>query len=97
LSGAGYSKRFIACNTRATNEYKDCYNLAYCCNRFMSPDYISYFQKHGVIVDEDLYALSELLQWVWRSAIREGREINIYIPSQRMRNILVEWLGNENI
>lgn len=97
LSGAGYSKRFIACNTRATNEYKDCNNLAYCCNRFMSPDYINYFQTHGVIVDEDLYALSELLQWIWRSAIRDGKEINIYIPSQRMRNILIEWLENENI
>ena len=97
LQGAGYARRWISCNTRATNQYKDCYNLAYCCNRFMSPDYVLYFQKHGVIVDEELYALSELLQWVWRSRIREGKSINIYIPSQRMRNILIEWLENENI
>ncbi len=97
LSGSGFSKRFIACNTRATNEYKDCFNLAYCCNRYISPDYINYFQTHGVIVDEDLFALSELLQWVWRSAIREGKQINIYIPSQRMRNILIDWLNNANI
>jgi len=97
LSGNGYTRRFISCNTRATNEYKDCFNLAYCCNRYMSPDYIDYFYKNGVIVDEDLFALSELLQWIWRSAIREGKPINIYIPSQRMRNILIDWLDNENL
>lgn len=97
LSGAGYTRRFISLNTRATNEYKDCFNLAYCCNRYISPDYIDYFMIHGVIVNEDLYALSELLQWIWRSAIRENKPINIYIPSSRMRGLLIDWLDNENI
>ena len=97
LSGSGYTRRFIPCNTRATNEYKDCYNLAYCCNRYISPDYVDYFYKHGITVNEDLFALSELLQWMWRSAIREGKPINIYIPSKRMRKLLVDWLNNENI
>jgi len=41
--------------------------------------------------------LSELIQWVWRSAIRDGNSINIYIPSSRMRNLFIEWLNNENI
>lgn len=97
LAGGGYAKRFIPCNTRATNEYMDCTNLAYCCNRFMSPDYIEYFNSHGVLIDNDLYALSELLQWMWRSAIRQGKLINIYIPSARMRELLVDWLNNESI
>ena len=47
----------------------------------------------GVSVDEDTWALSELIQWVFRSAIRENKEINVYIPSERMRNLLVEWLN----
>ena len=97
IKGSGYARRFISCNTRATNEYKDCFNLAYCCNRYISPDYVNYFMKNGINVDEDLFALSELLQWIWRSAIREGNPINIYIPSQRMRNLLIDWLDNENI
>lgn len=97
LSGLGYAKRFISCNTKATNDYKDCINLAYCCNRYISPDYTNYFFSFGVKLDEDLYALSELLQWIWRSAIREGGTINIYIPSSRMRNLLIKWLGDENI
>ena len=87
----------LPCNTRATNEYKNCFNLAYCCNRYISPDYINYFQTHNVNVDENLFALSELLQWIWRSAIREGKSINLYIPSSRMRNLLTNWLNNENI
>lgn len=97
LYGSGYSRKFISLNTRATNEYKDCYNLAYCCNRYISPDYIDYFRIHGVDVDEDLYALSEMIQWIWRSAIRDGKPINIYIPSSRMRKLLTDWLNNENI
>jgi hypothetical protein len=97
LNGKGYTRRFISCNTRATNEYKDCTNLAYCCNRFMSPDYTDYFYQHGVLVNEDLFALSELLQWIWRSAIREDKPINIYIPSSRMRSLLIDWLNDGNI
>ena len=97
LRAKGYSRRFIPLNIKATNEYKDCFNLAYCCNRFLSPDEIDYFRIHGVEVNEDLFALSELLQWIWRSAIREGNPINIYIPSSRMRTLLINWLNNENI
>ena len=97
LSAKGYTRRFISLNTRATNEYKDCTNLAYCCNRYISPDYIEYFRLNNVSINEDLFALSELLQWIWRSAIREGKPINLYIPSSRMRKILMDWLNNGDI
>lgn len=97
LNGKGYTRRFISLNTRATNKYKDCYNLAYCCNRYMSPDYIDFFRTYNVNVDEELFALSELLQWIWRSAIRMNKPINIYIPSSRMRMLLIDWLNNSDI
>jgi len=51
-----------------------------------------YFEEHGCTVNEDRYALSEMVQWVWRSAIRDGKEISIYIPSLRMRTLLKDWL-----
>ena len=95
LSGKGYTKAFIPCNERATNDYKDKTCLAYCCNRYISPDYVNYLIERGAKINEDLYALSEMLQWVWRSAIREGNPIDIYIPSARMRNLLLKWLNNE--
>ena len=53
-----------------------------------------FFIDKNVTIDEDTWALSELLQWVFRSAIREHKEINIYIPSKRMRELLLEWLNS---
>ena len=49
-------------------------------------------KKKGVNIDEETWALSELIQWLFRSAIREENEINIYIPSKRIRSLLQEWL-----
>lgn len=49
----------------------------------------------GFPVKEDIFALSEMVQWVWRSAIREGNPINIYVPSSRMRDLLERWLEDE--
>jgi len=33
-----------------------------------------------------------MIQWIWRSAIRDGKEIWVYIPSRRMRELLKKWL-----
>ena len=51
------------------------------------------FSRYGVSVDNDAFALAEMLQWIWRSAIRDDKSINIYIPSERMRNLLIGWLA----
>ena len=97
LQGNGYSRGFVSVNARATNEYKHKTHLAYCANIFLNPVLKQFFNQKGIVVDEDLYALSELVQWMWRSAIRDGRKISIYIPSARMRQILTDWLQSENI
>lgn len=93
LSGKGYSKSFISCNIRATNEYSDKHYLAYCLNVFLNPIVSQFFINKGVKIDEEGYALSEMLQWIWRSAIRNNEEIYIYVPSSRMRRLLEEYLG----
>jgi phosphoribosyl-AMP cyclohydrolase len=46
----------------------------------------------GVNLDEDLFALSEMIQFIWRSRIREGKPIDLFVPSGRMRTILKAWL-----
>ena len=92
ISPPNYTRCFIPCSCRATNEYRDRRNLAYCVNIFFNPFLKRYFEERGCTVNEDRYALSEMIQWIWRSAIRSGEEINIYVPSQRMRNLLIEWL-----
>jgi hypothetical protein len=95
LSGNGYTKGFVTCNARATNDYADRYNLAYCINVYQMPIIKQFFQTKKINIDENMYALSEMLQWIWRSRIRKGKDINIYIPSSRMRGLLEDWLCGE--
>ncbi|MBS2970380.1 hypothetical protein J9317_16660 [Metabacillus sp. KIGAM252] len=99
LQGRGYSRKFIAWTTRATNDYQDTHNLAFAYNLYMKPFEKQFFEDAGVKVDQDLLALSDLLQWIWRSAIRKQtpEPINIYIPSVRMRTLLVQWLNNQEV
>ena len=92
LSGKGYTRGFIPINMRATNAYKERTSLAYLVNIYLNPMIKGFFQDHDIAVDEDGYALSEMLQWIWRSAIRDGKEIYIYIPSRRMRELLQNWI-----
>lgn len=92
LSGKGYTSGYLTFNAKAMNEFKDRDILAYCVNIFMPVSHKIFYQKHGLDVDEELYALSIMLQWMWRSAIREGKEIWVYIPSKRMRDLLTEWI-----
>lgn len=92
LRGRGYTKRFVSCNCRSTNKYEDTYNLAYCINVYLHPGITRFFSSKGITINEDLYSLSEMIQWIWRSRVRNNKSINIYIPSQRMRNLLYDWM-----
>ena len=92
LQGGGYSRGFLEINARATNDYMTRTSVAYIANRYMNPVIKKFFEVHDIEVDEDGYALSEMLQFIWRSAIRCGNEIWVYIPSSRMRNLLASWI-----
>lgn len=93
LRGKGFYKSYLAYNSKATNAYKDRRVLAYCVNIFMNPDEKRYFLAHNIDVQEDEAALSTMIQWIWRSAIRDGEEIWLYVPSKRMRELLTNWIG----
>lgn len=95
LKGRGYTKGFLSYNVRATNAYRDRTHLAYCVNVFYNPYMKNYFLDHGVDIKEDDFALSEMIQWIWRSAIRDGKDIWVYIPSRRMRELLYGWLEQQ--
>ncbi|MGL5962570.1 MAG: hypothetical protein ACRCZ0_11575 [Cetobacterium sp.] len=85
LKGKGYSNGFIPINARATNAYRHKENCAYIYNIFMNPIEKRFFTSQGIHVNEELYALTELLQWVFRSRVRDGKPINLYLPAYRMR------------
>lgn len=92
IRGKGYSKSFLTFNAKATNEYRNRNCLVYITNLFMNVNEKRFYQLHGVEVDEDTYALSIMVQWIWRSAIRDGQDVYLYIPSSRMRNLLINWM-----
>jgi len=97
LKGKGYTKGFVSLTMRATNKYSHTHNLAYVYNKYMNPYERQFFTSAGVTVDDELLAVSDLIQWIWRSGIRNNpaETINIYIPSKRMRDLLKQWIKGE--
>jgi hypothetical protein len=93
LEGSGYTKGFIPINSKATNQYAEKTSLAYVANVYYQTIIKQFFQSREMIVFEDLYALSEMVQWVFRSAIRNDKPISIFIPSPRMRGLFIDWLN----
>lgn len=94
IKGKGYTKSFLTFNAKATNNYRDRISLVYLANVFMNVGEKNFYKVHGIEVDDDMYALSIMVQWIWRSAIRDGQEVYLYIPSKRMRTLLIDWLNN---
>ena len=94
LKGVGYSRAFVPFNARATNEYGNRTCLAYPINIFMGFGEKRFWNERGVGPNEDLYALSVMVQWIWRSAIRNGSDIDLYLPSSRMRDMLLSWMAD---
>lgn len=90
----GYSPEtcFVGCSSRATNDYAHKNVLVHAYNRYPNAKIISYLQDYNFIVDTDRFALSEMLQWIWRSQIRKDKPIQLCIISDRMRGLFVDWL-----
>lgn len=96
VKGKGYTNAFVPINIRATNDYKEATAVAYIANRYMKPTLKHFFEIEGIKVDEDTYALSELIQFIYRSAIRDGKPITVYIPSKRMRELFKDWINKKD-
>ena len=92
-----YKKSFLQCSQKSTNDYDNKTNLVYLINAFEDPEITNFFSEYDIHYNEDMYALNSMIQWIWRSAIRKGQQIHIYIPSQRMRELFTKWLKNEYV
>lgn len=86
------SECFLYAGTRATNLYSHKTVMIHAFNRYPLVSVSSYLQDYGFPVDPDHFALTELIQWVWRSAIREGKPIKLCIIPIRMRRLFDGWL-----
>ncbi|GAB1793934.1 DEAD/DEAH box helicase family protein [Priestia megaterium] len=95
ITSPGLKDHFVSVNARATNDYQNKSTCIYLANRYTNPVIKNFFSKHDVAIDVNLFALSELLQWLFRSRIRTEQCINVYIPSMRMRTLLEQYLNNK--
>lgn len=96
LKGKGYTKGFIPVNERATNIHSEKNTMIYLANAFLNPNYIDFFRTRDIEVNQDEWALAELIQWIWRGCIRKNEPMNLFIPSSRMRRLLLNWLKTTN-
>lgn len=89
-NGLRDSINFVPCNARASYDWENKTMLAYLLNIYPPSPIADYLQMNDL--SKKKYALNMLLQWIYRSAIRKGKPISIYIPSKRMRELLEDWL-----
>jgi hypothetical protein len=83
---------WLNCGARATNNYSEAQLAMYCVDRYPNTTVNGFLHQKGGFVDRDEFALSEMLQWIWRTAIRNGKPITVFVPSNRMRKLLENWL-----
>lgn len=83
---------YMVSNLKATNHYRHKTHMAMVINYYGFPGIQKFFKALSIPFDEDRYALSEMLQVIFRMAIRDGKEIWLYLPSARMRQLLKAWL-----
>lgn len=90
---------FVSSNARATNNFANRWALVYACNMYMNTLLRGFFEDiqsdKKIVFDDDLFAVSCLIQWVFRSRIRNGENICLYIPSQRMANLFDKWINGK--
>ena len=92
IKGKGFSKAFVYLSNDTDKDYSNRIYLAYIANNFYPATMQNNFE-----VTENQYALTELLQFVFKSALSKGKEIWIYIPSKRMRKLLQQWIAKKDL
>ena len=92
IRGKGYWNSDVVFSQKATNAYSNKEVLAYPVNLFANGNLVTFYSNLGYPFDNDRWALSTMLQWIWRSAIRNGKPVCLYLPSLRMRTLLYKWI-----
>ena len=81
---------WIAKTTKGTNEYRNCTHAVYLSKLNLSPNIIDYLGIDKQF--EKDWAVSELIQWLYRTGLRDGQKVELYLASSHMKCLLEEWL-----
>lgn len=91
---SGLSKvNFLPKTTRGTNKYRHCSHAVYLNDLRLNPaekEWLGWSKEA-----EEAWALSELIQWVMRSRLRDGEDVSLYLASGRMKALLEDFLDNK--
>lgn len=85
--------QWLWAGTRATNDHGNKDVVLHLYNRFPNENVRVYFEQHGLKLDRDRFALAEMIQFVFRSAVRNGKPITLYVGSTRMKDLFEQWLS----
>lgn len=86
---------FLHSGARAINEYGDRNVGIHAYNRYVHLSTKAYLQDYGTPPEDDDFALSEMVQWLWRTSIRNDNPVTFYILSERMEQLFKTWLYGE--
>lgn len=105
--------RWIGNTTRGVNDFITCTHAIYLYDQHPRPQLLQFLNMPANSQAgrnfSDAYALSEMVQWLFRCCIRQGglnavapfathrRKATVYIPSERMRNLLINWLNTGQV
>lgn len=93
-NGSSLAKvNWLARCVRATNDYRHCSHAVYLNCLRLNPSISAWLGWSKE--DEDRWAISELLQWVMRSRLREGEDVSLYLASGRMKALLEDYLNKK--
>lgn len=86
-------------DARATNDYSHKTTMIYLMDKYPAPQVLAYVKDYCTGFNPDRYALSCLIQWLFRGCIRKGQVMNVCIIStkDKMHSLLCKWLDGENV
>ena len=85
---------WIAKTTKGTNEYRNCTHAVYLSKLNLSPNIIAYLGVDRQF--EKDWAVSELIQWLYRTGLRDGQKVELHLASSHMKCLLEEWLFEQD-
>jgi hypothetical protein len=88
------STKWLFSGTKATNNFKDRTVAIHALNVFSNIVVKRYLHDYGFVIDEDLFATSEMVQFLWRGCIRKGEPMKVLVLAPRMRLLLERFIDN---
>ncbi|WP_425051163.1 hypothetical protein [Psychromarinibacter sp. S121] len=95
-----FEANWVAPGVRGVNKYRHCSVVISLYDYHLHPAILEWLGKEADNDFKDRYAVSELLQFIYRSRIRcrssiDYPTITLFLPSERMRNLFLEWVNQD--